>query len=160
MENRLYRSRSDQMIFGICGGLGKYLGVDPTIVRIVFILLVFCGVGIPAYIVMAFVVPVESTTKESPKDVIEENVEDIKETATKLGEGIRDTFKKPDTESAEANKVQVRRRNALGIIVIVIGVLFLLSSLDIFRWFDWWGIAVAVALIAFGVLLITGLNKK
>ena len=42
---KLYRTRNDRMISGVCGGLGKYLSVDPTIIRLVFALLVVFGVG-------------------------------------------------------------------------------------------------------------------
>ena len=37
--NRLYRSHSDYMIGGVCGGLGKYFKIDPTLVRLAFVLL-------------------------------------------------------------------------------------------------------------------------
>lgn len=60
---RLKRSRNDRMIAGVCGGLAKYMDVDPTIVRLVFALgtlftVVFPGVLI--YLVMWIVMPKES----------------------------------------------------------------------------------------------------
>ncbi len=59
-NKRLYRSRTDKQIAGICGGVADYLGVDPTIVRIVWLLLTLAGgPGLILYIVMAFVVPEE-----------------------------------------------------------------------------------------------------
>lgn len=59
-NKRLYRSRTDKQISGICGGVADYLGVDPTIVRIVWLLLTLAGgPGLILYIVMAFVVPEE-----------------------------------------------------------------------------------------------------
>ena len=148
------------MLFGVCGGLGKYLGIDPTIIRVIFVLLAFCAFGILAYIVMAFIVPVEESKKTTPHGVVEENVEDIKETATKLGNEIRDTFADKSQESEEAVKIQGRRRNALGIIIIVIGVICLLGALNIFHWINWWGTIGAVVLIALGVLLIVGLRRR
>lgn len=54
---RLYRSRQDRMIAGVCGGLGQYFNVDPVIVRLIFLLLLFSGPGILAYIVLMIVVP-------------------------------------------------------------------------------------------------------
>ena len=56
---RLYRSQTERMLFGVCGGLGQYLTVDPTIVRLVFIALAFAtGPGaLIAYLVLALVVP-------------------------------------------------------------------------------------------------------
>ncbi|MGE5530718.1 MAG: PspC domain-containing protein [Bacteroidota bacterium] len=60
-EKKLYRSNSDKMIAGVCGGLGKYFGIDPTLIRLVFALLVVFGVGsgILLYIILAIVMPLE-----------------------------------------------------------------------------------------------------
>jgi phage shock protein C len=58
---RLYRSRKDRMLCGVCGGLGEYLGVDPTIVRILWILFSLAyGAGILAYILACIVIPEKS----------------------------------------------------------------------------------------------------
>lgn len=60
MEKRLYRSRDERLIWGICGGLGKYFDVDPAIVRVVWVLTLFLGgFGILAYIILRFVIPLE-----------------------------------------------------------------------------------------------------
>jgi len=60
MQKRLYRSRDERMIWGICGGLGQYFGVDPTIVRVAWVLTLFLGGwGILAYIILRFVIPLE-----------------------------------------------------------------------------------------------------
>ena len=58
---KLYRSNTDKMIAGVCGGLGKYFGVDPTLIRLIFALLVVFGVGsgILLYIILAIVMPLE-----------------------------------------------------------------------------------------------------
>lgn len=61
---KLYRSRSDQMIAGVCAGLAEYLGVDPTLIRLAFVLLLFAGTGgFWLYVIMWIVVPVQ------PEDV-------------------------------------------------------------------------------------------
>ena len=58
---KLYRSRKDRMLCGVCGGLGEYLGVDPTIVRILWILFSLAyGAGILAYILACIVIPEKS----------------------------------------------------------------------------------------------------
>lgn len=58
--HKLYRSRDQRMIAGVCGGLGEYLGVDPTIVRLLFVLGMFLGtLTFWAYIVMMLVLPEE-----------------------------------------------------------------------------------------------------
>ena len=59
---RLYRSRSDRMIAGVCAGMGKYLGIDATVIRLLFALLaIFTGVvpGLILYLIMMFIVPDE-----------------------------------------------------------------------------------------------------
>jgi phage shock protein C len=61
MANKLYRSRKDRKIWGVCGGLANYFDIDPTIVRIVAVASLFVGsLGFWVYIMMALVVPNES----------------------------------------------------------------------------------------------------
>ena len=55
---RLYRSVSDRQIAGVCGGIGDYLGVDSTVVRLIFVLLAITGgPGLLLYIILALVIP-------------------------------------------------------------------------------------------------------
>jgi phage shock protein C len=58
MEKKLYRSDSQKMICGVCGGIAEYFGIDPTLVRLGMVLLgCFSGIGVVFYIVAAFVMP-------------------------------------------------------------------------------------------------------
>ena len=60
MEKKLYRSKTDNKIAGVCAGLAKFLNVDVTIVRLIWALIVACaGAGLLAYIVCALVIPEE-----------------------------------------------------------------------------------------------------
>jgi phage shock protein PspC (stress-responsive transcriptional regulator) len=60
MSKRLYRSKSDRKIAGVCGGLAEYFNIDPTIIRVIAVVSIFfTGAGILAYIVLALVVPIE-----------------------------------------------------------------------------------------------------
>lgn len=56
---RLYRSKKDRKISGVCGGLGEYFNVDPTIIRIIFVVLALPGglPGIIPYVILWVVVP-------------------------------------------------------------------------------------------------------
>jgi phage shock protein C len=57
---RLYRSKRDSMLGGVAGGLAEYFNIDPTIVRLLFVLLTFVTVGFPAillYIILWAVIP-------------------------------------------------------------------------------------------------------
>jgi len=63
MEKRIYRSRTNSMIAGICGGLGEYLNVDPTIIRVVAVLLIIPdGIGLLAYIIGWVIIPRQPET--------------------------------------------------------------------------------------------------
>ncbi len=58
MQRKLYRSRANSMIAGVCGGLGEYLNVDPSILRVVAVLLIFAkGIGFLAYVIAWVIVP-------------------------------------------------------------------------------------------------------
>lgn len=58
MEKKLYRSTTDKKIAGVCGGLAQYLNIDSTIVRLIWLLLIFfAGCGLLAYIIAALVIP-------------------------------------------------------------------------------------------------------
>lgn len=59
MTRRLYRSRNERMVAGVCGGIGQYFDVDPTLIRLGWVVLAFMGGGIIAYIIAAIVVPNE-----------------------------------------------------------------------------------------------------
>lgn len=55
---RLYRSKKDRMICGVCGGIAKYFNIDPTLVRLAFVLIaLWAGSGILAYILAAIIIP-------------------------------------------------------------------------------------------------------
>ncbi len=158
MQKRLYRSRSDRMIWGVCGGLAEYFDVDPTLIRIIAVLSLFIGgAGILAYIILAIVVPSESSTAAQPKDTIMENVEEMRETAGEFGREIRSTFS--GKGEPEETKPRYHRHNLLGFIIVIIGIILLLSSLNIFWWFRWiylWPIII----IVIGLIIIFGARRK
>jgi phage shock protein C len=72
---KLYRSRSDKMIAGVCGGLGQYLGIDPTLIRLAFVLLLLFGIGsgLLAYIVMMLIMPLEQEDVTAPVESVSAN---------------------------------------------------------------------------------------
>ena len=60
MAKKLYRSKDERMIWGICGGLAKHFDLDPTIVRVIAVVtLLFGGGGILVYIILRFLIPLE-----------------------------------------------------------------------------------------------------
>ncbi|SHK57036.1 PspC domain-containing protein [Desulforamulus aeronauticus] len=59
---RLVRSRSHKMLAGICGGLAEYLDMDPTVIRVIYVILSVLSAAFPGlliYLILAFVIPSE-----------------------------------------------------------------------------------------------------
>jgi phage shock protein C len=111
---RLVRSSDDRVIAGVCGGLGKYLGVDPILVRIAAILLVFAGgAGIVLYVIGWIAIP------EEP------------------GEGTDET-------PSAADEDRTRSAVALGLIFVALGVVFLADAIwpDFLSWRYVWPVAL------------------
>lgn len=58
-EKKLYRSETNKMICGVCGGIAEYIHIDATILRLIFAFLGLTGTGIVAYIIAAIIIPSE-----------------------------------------------------------------------------------------------------
>lgn len=56
-SKKLYRSSKDRIFLGVCGGIGEYLDVDPTVIRLLAVILGFTGSGLLAYIIAAIIMP-------------------------------------------------------------------------------------------------------
>ncbi len=66
---KIYKIEKDKKLCGVCGGIAEYLEIDPTLVRLVWLVAVLCaGVGALAYLIAAIVLPKKS-------DVVDENAE-------------------------------------------------------------------------------------
>lgn len=63
MEKKLYRTEGpDAKLFGVCGGIAEYFGIDPTIVRVGMVILGFCAsAGVWAYLIAALIMPRKSS---------------------------------------------------------------------------------------------------
>ena len=68
MEKKLYRIKRGKQLAGVCGGIAEYLNMDPTVIRLLWVIVtLFAGAGLLAYIVCAFIVP------EKPDDYVQIN---------------------------------------------------------------------------------------
>ena len=154
MEKRLYRSRTDRVLWGVCGGMANYFNVDPTIVRVIAVLLIFAdGIGILAYIIMAIIVPLEGSKVATPREAVKENIEEMKASASQAGNELRSTFERKEPGAEDVDRIQYRRRTFLGIVILVIGIVLLLGTLGLFWWFHW-GIFVAAVILIIGLLIV------
>lgn len=64
MEKKLYRLQEGKMLCGVCAGVGEYFNIDPTVVRLIWAILGFCGGGLIAYIIAALIIPEKPTMIE------------------------------------------------------------------------------------------------
>lgn len=155
MKKKLYRSRKDYMIAGVCGGIAEYFDVDSTLVRLLAVLIVLLGgAGVIAYIIAWIIIP------KNPEQVSDENFEKREKLKEKIKKGAEDVFEevKEHFESEKpAHKSERNRRILGGIIVIAIGLIFLLNS-----FLPWvaWGNLWPVILIVIGIMIMVQAFKK
>lgn len=149
MKRRLYRSSTDAMIGGVCGGLGEYFGVDPMLVRVAFALFaLFNGLGIMIYIILWIIVPLKEQLETPQADVVRENIEEMHDKAREIGQDIHDAFAGDTTDT-------LARRRALwaGGALIILGIGMLLNNFGVLHWLrirQLWPLVI----VAFGVLLL------
>ncbi len=166
MEKRLYRSSTNRVLLGICGGLGEYFSIDPVIMRVVVVAIILATTIIPgviAYFILGLIIPLKGATSSSPRDNIKENLEDIRASTNKLGENIRSTFSSqsatggvPTQEAGSSASSKNNGLLVLGVLIIVIGVAFLLWNIYgwVFRYV--WPAMLVVA----GVLIIVAVVSR
>jgi len=139
--SKLYRSETNKVIAGVCGGLGEYFDIDPVILRIIlFLITIFGGSGILIYIILWVVIPSKSGLGKKSDDYIKENVEEIKiksQNAVKNGKG----------------------RVFGGILLVLLGASFLLDNLGFYVFHSIWKFW-PVVLIALGLTMLSGKTSK
>ena len=135
MEKKLYRSRSDRMIAGVCGGLGEYLNVDPVWFRLFFVILLFAtGFGFWAYLILWIIMPEEGRATNTTGDTVQANVQEIADRARDFGQGVQRGLQ---SKRAGSDNVPTSGTIVVGIAFILLGAMLLLNRLDLFWWFKW-----------------------
>jgi len=133
---RFTRSTSDRMLAGVCGGLGEYFEIDPSLIRILFVIITFIGgAGVLAYLILWLVTP-SSTKIIKPQSQIQQNAQEIAETAQIL------------TQAAKP----LNRPNFWAVFLISLGIYFLLKNFNFIptiNWSDYWPIALIILGIYF-----------
>jgi phage shock protein C len=125
MNKKLYRSAKDRMLGGVCAGLAQYFNIDPTLVRVLFVVILFLGgSGILAYIILWVVVPEEPikfTSTEEAKEKTESNENSESTSGTGTGFNAKAYYQSLD-------KQREKRRATAGIILLAIGIIFLADN--------------------------------
>jgi phage shock protein C len=149
---RLTRSRSNKILGGVCGGIGQYLGIDPVVIRIIFILLTLGqSLGGILYILLWVLLPAEG----APEDTSASTGDRIAEGVRGMGDDLRQAAQTPHP----------RAGIWFGIALIIIGGFLLMETvvqqLNIY-WLSWinTGNLWAILLIVIGVaFLMRGFNR-
>ncbi|MDT3696900.1 MAG: PspC domain-containing protein [Ignavibacterium sp.] len=145
MNKKLYRSVTDKMLGGVCGGIAEYFGIDPVIIRLTFVLaVIFGGSGILAYIILWIIIPqkpyiITPFNQENKSDDNLNDVESEKKTSNDLQSNL---FYK---------NISNNKTVFAGVFLIVLGVIILLSNfIPGFYFKDYW----PVVLIILGLAII------
>ena len=151
-QKRLYRSQTDRVLFGVCGGLGKYFGIDPVIFRILFVIFLFIdGVGLIAYLIMILIIPNERGVGKDDKEKgeVDEFAEKIEKSAEELANKVETGEFIPSGKSA----------NYLGIFIIFIGLLFLARETFPLQWLFHSDVILPFAIILLGLYIVLKSKK-
>lgn len=140
---KIYRSETNRVIAGVAGGLGDFFNIDPTIIRIIFIILtVFGGSGLIIYIILWLVIPSQSALSHDSQETIRSNIQEMKSRTTTFAHSVA---------GPGANRENSRFWWAVGIIIL--GFLFLMNNfglLDSYELHRYW----PLILIIFGLAII------
>lgn len=162
VADRLYRSRDERVVSGVCGGIADRYDLDPSLVRIVFALLVLsAGVGLVLYIVMALVVPEEplQASTMAPVASAEPGATEGAAAAPSAGAGERVANRQARREARRLDRGTADGRGAviLGAVLVVVGAWFLIRRYIPALDEDFLG---PLAMIVIGGLLVFGaLNR-
>lgn len=104
---KLYRSRSDKMIAGVCGGLADYVGIDPTLIRLAFLIFFLVGsAGFWLYLVCWIVIPLEP---ETPLNSVEVKSKSATVKPEQLVKPKKVSVKKPENKDTDEKKEDLEK---------------------------------------------------
>lgn len=146
MNNRLYRSRTDQMIGGVCGGLGRYLKIDANIIRLLFVLLgLGNGAGLILYLALWVILPYEGEGEAGASNTVHSGADEIAQRMRAMGEDVQHAFRQPNSKTGAL----------VGGGLIILGLIFLVDNLNL-PWLRWlrFDVMWPVLIIALGAVMI------
>jgi phage shock protein PspC (stress-responsive transcriptional regulator) len=90
---RMHRSRQERMLFGVCGGLAEYFGIDPTVVRVAFVVVALVppisALSIVGYPLLAIIMPSEEIEHLPGRERVRTNLEELRTDASDLAGQVR-----------------------------------------------------------------------
>lgn len=159
VTQRIYRSRTDHMLSGVCGGLAQYFAIDSTLIRLSFVVgtILTSGVLIVLYVAMWLIIPEEprqgSTTSGFGETGFAEPVgksDPFDTLGSTFGSGGGSVgFTSPH----DLGEQRARRHRYLGWLMVVLGVMVLSANLHLLSWLQL-GVTWPIFLVLAGVLLL------
>lgn len=137
MPKRLYRSKRERVVAGVCGGIAEYIDVDPTLIRIAWVVFILMGgAGLLAYFIAMIIIP------ENPKE--------------------RSPEQKKEKEEYERKEYEDERFGSLigGIILLTIGSFFLANNFGFMAWMDWTLFWPVIIIFIGLIIIISGSVRK
>ncbi len=148
---RLYRSRSDVMLGGVCAGLARYLDVDPVLVRLLAVVMALSGFGVALYVILWVLIPSEPAGDNLLAGA-GSGAEEIAERARALAGEVRGRSSGSDR----------RMGVIIGVVILGWGLIALLRELRLpwLWWFDWSVIAPVLLILAGAALIARQLRSR
>lgn len=131
-RSQLTRSRDDRVIAGVCGGLGRYFGLDPVLLRVAAVILVlFGGTGLLAYLILWIVIPEETVAStHAAREAASASTSPPTAPAGSTGASVPTSAAVPvSPRAATGGRSDARGAMVFGVILIGIGALLLLDRL-------------------------------
>lgn len=156
MENShktLYKSDDQKLVSGVCGGIAEYLGVEPSPIRLIFMLLLFAnGIGFIIYIIFALILPAEHIVNEQEDEAFFEGAYALRKQAEEQAKN------KPQSIGAQTKVRSIlKAANITGMLVIVSAILLLAQ--EIVPWYLV-GTQARIPLLAIGIGLAIIVRSK
>jgi len=165
MSKRLYKSRTEKVIDGVCGGIAEYFGIDHTLVRLLWIASIFAGgAGIILYIIAMIIIPTEpyqqtqSSQTQSSQTQSGTSYNYNPQTGEKMYDVSSDGKVRRDNDESVSSMVKV----IIGAVFLLMGMYFIANNFFNLSWFFnvSWKVFIGILFIAIGGVIFFRIIKE
>jgi len=160
MSKRLYKSGTEKVIDGVCGGIADYFGIDPTLVRLLWIASIFAGgAGIILYIIAMIIIPTEPYQQSQNSQAQSGSSYNYNpQTGEKMYDVSSDGKVKRDNDESVSSMVKV----IIGAVFLLMGMYFIANNFFNLSWFFnvSWKVFIGILFIAIGGVIFFRIIKE
>jgi phage shock protein PspC (stress-responsive transcriptional regulator) len=167
MNKRLYRSTTDRVVFGVCGGVAEYFDTDPAVIRLLMVIFALMGgTGVLFYLFAAIILQKKDDAEPLRRRQAagasygsagaETYSDEFSDAARAAGEGNADAFRATDPKRSQTSGGKRSSSGAviMGLVLIIIGVFYLINRfVPFFYWIDFRAV-LAVVLVLLGIYFV------